>query len=1373
MTNWLTGLGKNKVNLDRVPFLKLSHHGASDSTPTTLLAATIPQYIISPSGKDTGFGHPRPEILTYIQAFNNWIAKDLSSPKAPIEICLYNWPIWLCNTDPDVKMRFSLRMMDDLKLDDSVANFQSSLKNLDNDKNSILSVWQKVPIKGTVDNRSKAFADIFYERWMRISRQTKESMKEPLKFIVAQAKAGLDGTIDPTMAHINSTGSSSSGTSPMVRRSKRLMDKAAAANVEVGGGGGAGIDASPAKSPSPVKKSSSPIKNPSTPNRRRRPVSIKKMALRFTTARLAHARRLDSRETLPNDLIRRFDENNLFLRENKQPLLMWPLDDDIEAGYLGWLTSQNDGGKMVDNIPVDSDSLEIPDTPLQKPVLSSHSPVAFSNISARLNENVAAAPISISIVFLCGPSYEPLTDNSGTAALKPGTFTSSFVDQLEDGKLELASPWIITLSPDPLALPATLSSQLAVDDTWVKALSTSYIVFGALAIKVTLDRENGHLIANPTELTAEVQLDNITLSFSTAQLSNVDLNVNVDPNAKETSIESTVTAAMVTQFYSIVSLGLQVAPGTAPLTWPVTTVLETFSMPWLSTPTDGNIHLPGFEQLESTTFVTLDTSASGGNALSFRADSINTQWLNLRFKIAEEKLMPFLRTSLSSSENLPFDISSAYLIARCQSDHDGYTKNSLGFEMLMTLGDSVKLDAFISFERRNTILTFNVAGPQVSLDTLLSQLASLVNLKDHNALKPSTILTSPGAEITDLGFLQAQIIIDHIENSNGTGTDFSIQCLSTVFEVQVFATSFKATVTCFPTPGSDTFSTNFTASLWTEIPPPPSEIALVPFVEPYTVLIPTHEVEGVVLFSKLTNNAIETPTGTLGIDLQLDNLSISATMSASGPSVIFQGSISSLQQTCSVPTIGLGDLDLYLSYDNEKFDVKLTTTCYLVPRSFPNVGAAPLEVSVEYDSVTQDTDKTKSTTWTVTGSASDLQFDALYGCFSDDAKESVMDILQSFDVPFIQLEWTHSHMSKPDNRDPTWTSVLEASGSLVIGPFELDIQYRHDGTQWNFAAILGTNASESYPLVDLLTHLNLTSDELKVLSEVPFISRIQIPSATPMDGSDPPVCLAIFNQAHESTAMSLQITIVSSDGTLSCTFAQLNEVSPTTTGTTIGDDGKAIIAPPTKFKRLLRVMLDKLPQLPSIPVVGQIEEPFDSIEYVWVGDTAAPSTQTPGFTESELDTINKTLSDENAIRFRPSKSNFQSDPPQPKGGSTKSDDPIVLAQGHHFIVTSQQTVILDHLFGSRASSTPPVSTTMTHTPESDSGSETGPIPPASTSTTHTQVTGTGSESETISSQPLSAPQAHALSVDSGKTMGSMQKSFGPFTVTSVSQNCPV
>jgi hypothetical protein len=56
---WLQGIG-------RIPVMKLSHHGAVYSTPAELLDALQPQYIISPSGTSSRFGHPRKYHCTFI-----------------------------------------------------------------------------------------------------------------------------------------------------------------------------------------------------------------------------------------------------------------------------------------------------------------------------------------------------------------------------------------------------------------------------------------------------------------------------------------------------------------------------------------------------------------------------------------------------------------------------------------------------------------------------------------------------------------------------------------------------------------------------------------------------------------------------------------------------------------------------------------------------------------------------------------------------------------------------------------------------------------------------------------------------------------------------------------------------------------------------------------------------------------------------------------------------------------------------------------------------------------------------------------------------------------------------------------------------------
>src|SRR5690349_20621746 len=116
------------------------------------------------------------------------------------------------------------------------------------------------------------------------------------------------------------------------------------------------------------------------------------------------------------------------------------------------------------------------------------------------------------------------------------------------------------------------------------------------------------------------------------------------------------------------------------------------------------------------------------------------------------------------------------------------------------------------------------------------------------------------------------------------------------------------------------------------------------------------------------------------------------------------------------------------------------------------------------------------------------------------------------------------------------------------------------------------------------------------------------------------------------------------------------------------NDSAGTNAPKSPPKKILRVSCDKLPVLPSLPLIDTLPQPFDSIQYMWIGDEMAK-----GFLMSAIDQINKSLPTDDKIQYK-----------QATTDDSKAN-PIVLVPGHHFIVTEQHAVVLDHVFGAEKS----------------------------------------------------------------------------------------
>jgi hypothetical protein len=99
----------------------------------------------------------------------------------------------------------------------------------------------------------------------------------------------------------------------------------------------------------------------------------------------------------------------------------------------------------------------------------------------------------------------------------------------------------------------------------------------------------------------------------------------------------------------------------------------------------------------------------------------------------------------------------------------------------------------------------------------------------------------------------------------------------------------------------------------------------------------------------------------------------------------------------------------------------------------------------------------------------------------------------------------------------------------------------------------------------------------------------------------------------KALVMWLRMEVLLPVGTISLMFVQY-KYKPAATGT-----GAARPPKTQDLKRYIRVRLDKLPDLPKIPIVGQIKQPVDAIDYVFVQD----STTTGGLTQAEISEINQ------------------------------------------------------------------------------------------------------------------------------------------------------
>ena len=262
---------------------------------------------------------------------------------------------------------------------------------------------------------------------------------------------------------------------------------------------------------------------------------------------------------------------------------------------------------------------------------------------------------------------------------------------------------------------------------------------------------------------------------------------------------------------------------------------------------------------------------------------------------------------------------------------------------------------------------------------------------------------------------------------------------------------------------------------------------------------------------------------------------------------------------------------------------------------------------------------------------------------------------------------THHLLSTPrhSNASDGTRSSYSATARLIIDVVELDLTYTHPkSADWTFFAEL-----TAAPSVDttFLTVLKGLVKDSKILNDIPSFLDIPIKhSDTPSQGLALELWVANSSETDQNkkNVDYLNVIIMLTIGALQISFIQQKEKMAGSTKTPV--------------KRLIHVSINNLPfgNLPKIPLIGQLSQPFDEIDYVWVHDDSTSTT--PGLTRLELKSLNS-LDKFPCLKF---KDDFK----------TQSDSDVLLAAGSHLIIADTGNVILDYVFDKPKPTSPSIST---------------------------------------------------------------------------------
>lgn len=321
--------------------------------------------------------------------------------------------------------------------------------------------------------------------------------------------------------------------------------------------------------------------------------------------------------------------------------------------------------------------------------------------------------------------------------------------------------------------------------------------------------------------------------------------------------------------------------------------------------------------------------------------------------------------------------------------------------------------------------------------------------------------------------------------------------------------------------------------------------------------------------------------------------------------------------------------------------------------------------------------------WTFQGTATELDFMSLYSYFDDDANDTVMDLLSGIGIPWISLRYDHNKVGP---------STLGIDGILQIKKFALDFHYLYSKTkgaasQWQLTAGLRAakaNPDHSASLLDIIAAFIPGDDPtLLDLGDIPFFKDVGIKPAETRSNLDP--IMFSVSASPKAVIMWLRVELVTPLVTISVLFVQYKYKAPTGSGSGTRDKT-------ANMKRFIRVRFDQLPSLQGVPIVGQIPSPVDSLDYVYVKDntvsTPGGTNKMPGLTRDEIAEINLTLDPSVAVTFKEQTSAVQGGNARPSmalavAGGVGDVKPALRA-GHHFMVMSDGTLVLDHIFGANA-----------------------------------------------------------------------------------------
>ncbi|KAI9692829.1 MAG: hypothetical protein M1822_004823 [Bathelium mastoideum] len=310
--------------------------------------------------------------------------------------------------------------------------------------------------------------------------------------------------------------------------------------------------------------------------------------------------------------------------------------------------------------------------------------------------------------------------------------------------------------------------------------------------------------------------------------------------------------------------------------------------------------------------------------------------------------------------------------------------------------------------------------------------------------------------------------------------------------------------------------------------------------------------------------------------------------------------------------------------------------------------------------------------WQLSGEITGMSGSFLYTLFDPSCDLEMVELLQHVVLSFkVVYSYNSAGLG----------SEFDIQGLLHIGDFDFDFRYHYYGRQvearagtpkWTFTASLSSDAPDKGSLVSVID--SLCGGKLSALLPECVQNIVVAPNGDKI--------LSAMSIVKTDAALVFSMRFQLTDGS-SIAFYQIQP-----TRKDLAKD------PVTPTKRVLMFSLDKLPEVPKIPVVGNLDQPFDEMQFYWVSSS---DEKVAGLSRADVEEINAYLPQVfSSLAFKDI-----AKPTTPKAQYRKTVRPaigahprlityeddkqseVVIASGFHFGLMSGDNVVLDYVFGGK------------------------------------------------------------------------------------------